>query len=97
MEFEHPTVDGFTIYSKSGCPSCVKVKNLLIDCKINVIDCDEYLFDERDNFLSFIKTLSGEDVKTFPMVFKDAKFVGGYQATKTFIEQLPVFELNEDF
>lgn len=97
MEFEHPTANGFTIYSKSGCPSCVKVKNLLIDCKINVINCDEYVLNDKANFLLFIKTLSGEDVKTFPMVFNDAKFVGGYQATKTFIEQPPVFELNEDF
>jgi glutaredoxin len=97
MEFEPPMTKGFTIYSKSGCPSCVKVKNLLINHTFTIVDCDEYLFDERDNFLLFIKELSGQDVKTFPMVFNDAKFVGGYQDTKTFIEQRPTLDFNEDF
>ena len=29
MSFEEPISKGFTIYSKSGCPNCRNVKNLL--------------------------------------------------------------------
>ena len=33
MEFEEPLQNGFTIYSKSGCFYCTKVKKLLTDAK----------------------------------------------------------------
>ena len=87
MEFEKPSTSGFTIYSKSGCPGCMRVKSLLMIERFRLIDCDEYMFEDKDSFLLFIKSLAGQDVKIFPMVFYDSKFIGGYQETQTFLTQ----------
>ena len=45
MEIPEPKNGEFTVYSKSGCINCVKVKTLLKDknLKFIVIDCDEYV------------------------------------------------------
>ena len=44
-DFEKPNTNGFTIYSKSGCPNCVKIKKLLLEKTVNfkLVDCDEYI------------------------------------------------------
>lgn len=87
MEFESPSKTGFTIYSKSGCSNCTSIKNFLQDNKLeySIIDCDEYLIEERNNFLEFIENICQKEVNTFPMVFFDGKFVGGYKETKEYI------------
>jgi len=56
MEFEKPSENDFTIYSKSGCPNCLKVKALLKDkqLKFNIINSDEYIIENKENFLLFI-------------------------------------------
>ena len=45
MEFPYPEKGQITIYSKSGCINCTKVKTLLKDKSIvfNIIDCDEFI------------------------------------------------------
>jgi glutaredoxin len=87
MEFESPSKIGFTIYSKSGCPNCIKAKKLLEEniTDYYIIDCDEYLIEERQKFVEFITELAGKEVKTFPMVFFDEKFVGGLKETKEYL------------
>jgi len=77
----------FTIYTKSGCKFCTEVKKLLKLNKLEykIIDCDEYLLDNKEHFLYFIQTISGQKVKTFPIVFYNGKFVGGYVETDKFI------------
>ena len=42
-DFIQPSKTCYTIYSKSGCPNCKKVKDLLEAKQIQfiVIDCDE--------------------------------------------------------
>ena len=89
MEFQKPSETGFTIYSKSGCQNCVKVKNFLRDKNItyNIVDCDEYIFDYKDKFLLFIQDLAEKECKQFPMVFFEGKFVGGYQETVSMVEK----------
>jgi glutaredoxin 3 len=90
MEFEKPLNSGFTIYSKSGCPNCVKAKALLSSkhLLLKVVNCDEYIIEDKDSFLSYITTLSNAEVKMFPIVFYDGKFVGGYNEMITFVEEL---------
>jgi len=82
VDFILPSETGFTIYSKSGCPNCRNIKNLLENKNIDftIVDCDEYLLFERDNFLLFIKEMSKmSDIKLlFPILFKDGVFIGGY-------------------
>jgi len=34
-----------------------------------------------------MKSLIGYEYKTFPMIFKDGRFIGGYNKTKDFYEQ----------
>lgn len=92
MEFSKPEICGFTIYCKSGCPNCLKVKKLLHDKNIKpiIVDCDEYLIEEKENFLIFIKNYVNKTNKTnetnknslqFPIVFNDSFFIGGYSET----------------
>jgi len=90
MEFEKPNKIGFTIYSKSGCPNCNKVKALLKEKKLlfNVVDCDEYLIENKDNFLLFIEKIAKQSCRVFPMVFNDATFIGGFNETKDFIDKI---------
>ena len=90
MEFIEPEKGKFTVYSKSGCSNCLKVKNLL---KTNflafiVIDCDEYLLDKRDEFLNFIQNKTGKEFKTFPIVFDNGKFIGGFTETVKYVTEL---------
>ena len=76
MEFDEPLLSGFTIYSKSGCLYCTKVKKLLKEhfFAFKEIDCDEYLIENKNDFLLFIENNIGKSYKTFPMVFYDKKF-----------------------
>jgi glutaredoxin len=93
FDFELPLKTGFTIYSKSGCLNCSKVKELLKNEKMafHIIDCDEYIIEEKDKFLAFIKKLTEKDCKIFPMVFLDEKFIGNYNETICEIEKLKCF------
>jgi glutaredoxin len=90
MEFESPSESGFTIYSKSGCPNCLKVKSLLKEknLQFNIINSDEYIFEYKEAFLKFIKDISNKEVKTFPIIFYDKEFVGCYNETREFVDDL---------
>lgn len=89
MSFEEPISKGFTIYSKSGCPNCRNVKNLLTKKNIffHVIDCDDYLLFERDEFLSYIEKKACKEYKSLPIVFKDDIFIGGFVDTEKYLQQ----------
>jgi len=89
MEFNKPNETGFTVYSKSGCPNCLKVKALLKEKNLvfNEIDCDEYLIENKENFLFFIEDLVKKSYRVFPMVFNDTSFIGGFNETKDFINK----------
>ncbi len=78
-----PVYDGYTIYSKSNCPYCVKIKDFLEreKCKMTVVDCDNYLKENREEFINEIKNYTKVEWKTFPFVFLDGNFIGGYQET----------------
>lgn len=98
MDFFTPLESGFTIYSKSGCPNCTKVKKLLLDKQTFFLDisCDEYLLEDKEGFLSFIKERANKEYKTFPMIFKDGKFIGGFSETQLHFDKLSCFS-NDDF
>ena len=90
MEFEPPATDGFTIYSKSGCLMCTKAKDLLKSKSLTykMIDCDEYLIDDRDNFLLFMKNLANKEISSFPIVCYNGVFIGAYKETFDQVEKL---------
>lgn len=88
--FELPSEQKFTIYSKSGCINCRKVKDLLKNNNIEyeIVDCDDYLLEDKDNFLLFIQSYSVSNWKSFPMVFHDGKFIGGYDETVKYLDKI---------
>lgn len=99
MEFDEPTSNDFTIYSKSGCKYCDMVKDLLTKNKLDfkVIDCDDYLVEDRQGFLLFINSCAKKDTGGFPKVFRDGEFVGSYKETKALVDKILDFEENRDF
>ena len=88
FQIESPRDDSFTVYSKSNCRYCTLVKSLLNENKIPFIeiDCDDYLLQDKEYFLNYIKEKTGRHHKTFPMVFCDGKFIGGFVETERLIE-----------
>jgi glutaredoxin len=105
MSFFNPVNSGFTIYSKSGCYNCSKVKDLIKSENFEyiLILCDDYLIENRDKFLIFLNEKTGKEINMFPVVFYNGQFIGGYKETQTFLEKNKileknnVFEENEDF
>ena len=89
MDFESPAIDGFTIYSKSGCLMCTKAKDLLKSKSLTykMIDCDEYLIEDRDNFLLFMKNLANKEITSFPIVCYNGAFIGAYKETFDQVEK----------
>jgi len=100
MDFEKPNNTGFTIYSKSGCQNCIKIKNLLKEKKLafNIVDCDEYILEDKEGFLLFMLDLAEKECKVFPMIFNEGKFIGGYTETCDYIDKLLTsFDENMNF
>ena len=98
MPFEAPSQIGFTIYSKSNCSFCTKVKQLLTDNQIFFLEIqsDEYLLEDKEGFLSFIKELIKKEYRTFPMVFNNGQFIGGFTDTESFVNKQLCFN-NDEF
>lgn len=92
MEFAEPYPTGFTLYSKSGCHNCTKLKKILTEHHLFFfeIQCDEYLIEDRIAFLSFIESKIGKVYSIFPMVFYDGIFIGGFNEANAQIEKLLV-------
>jgi len=98
-EFIMPYKEKFTIYSKSGCKNCLEVKRLLKNEKINfiIINCDEYLIENREVFLKKMKNLINTEYKIFPFVFHDGVFIGDFNKTIEYCYTLKAFENFIDF
>jgi glutaredoxin len=98
-EYVSPAVNDYTIYSKSGCPNCVKIKKYLceVGAKLLVINCDEYILENKENFLNFIESLAGKEVKIFPMVFYEGQYIGGYAETEKHYNMNAAFSDNVFF
>jgi hypothetical protein len=85
MSFPTPSESGYTIYSKSSCRYSIKAKKLLTDYDLSIYICDSYLRNDREEFLDFIKQKAGKEHSAFPIIFKDAKYVGGYSDLLTLL------------
>jgi len=94
--------NAWIIYTKSNCSFCYKVKELLENEPIiTIVNCDELLknIGKKDKFLTLIKDIVGCEWRTFPMVFLNNKFIGGYTETKKIFDDKLNCELivNDDF
>ena len=99
INIENPQDSGFTIYSKSGCANCTRIKKILTENKIAFIEinCDEYLIEDKEYFLSFIKNLAQKESKVFPMIFNDGVFIGGFNETQKYLDKQLSFHENTNF
>ena len=82
----------YTVYTKQKCTYCDKVKDLLKDVQPPPIwiDCTKYLNDAtKPLFLQFIQDTAklSQPYKTFPMVFCNGRFVGGFTEANVFHER----------
>lgn len=87
---ESPSLTGYTIYSKSGCLNCTKAKVLIENA--HIIDCDEYLIEDKSTFLKYIYAYSKAEPRTFPMIFYKAEFIGGFAEAKVHFEKQQCFD-----
>ena len=89
MDIPEPKNGEITVYSKSGCSGCTFVKRLLQEKNVfySIIDCDEYILEQKEDFLLFIHELAGKEYKMFPMVFDDKKFIGGFNETNNYLDK----------
>jgi len=77
--------EGYTVYTKTNCRGCEKVKKLLPDA--HYVNCDEYL-EDVDGFLDFIETITEKGPTKFPMVFLNKDYIGGCDS---------IFTTNDNF
>lgn len=90
MEIELPSSKGFTVYSKSGCPNCTLAKKHIKEKNFfyTEVNCDEYILENKEELLNAIQKISNVEIKTFPIVFYENKFIGGYADVIDFIDKL---------
>jgi hypothetical protein len=65
-----------------------------------IIDCDDYLVDDKEGFLAFMQKLIGKEYRTFPMIFdKGGRFLGGFTELKAVYQaaHVPASTINDDF
>jgi glutaredoxin len=91
-----PQASGYTIYSRSGCPYCDLSKELLAFETVALVDCDEFLEQNREEFLRIMQNYCGRSYQMFPMIFHNGVFLGGYTEAKEFYQNRLV-EMLDDF
>jgi glutaredoxin len=57
-----------------------------------LVDCDDYLVENKEDFLLFIQQMAGKEYKTFPMIFHNGNFLGGFTDTKEYYEKQSAFQ-----
>jgi len=91
MNYILPSTTDYTVYTKSGCKFCSLVKDLLKDQQVTIVDCDFYLLSNKEDFLKYIYEMTSVNHRTFPIVFYEGNFIGGYTETKKWFDQQTAF------
>jgi glutaredoxin len=86
MNFSLPTENGYFMYSKSGCKFCRMAKELLPD--VTVVNIDEYIETDKAKCLNQLATIAEVEIKTFPVIFFNEIFIGGYTESKDHLNMM---------
>ena len=90
-QFTSSSDDAYTIFSKDNCQWCESAKELLDELRdtgdadpclrypYNYFNCTEILKTNKAEFIVEMNRLIGVEVKTFPIIFKGKKYIGGFQ------------------
>lgn len=98
VRWPEPLPLGYTVYTKSGCPFCDKALTALQGVSfakdVEWVSADAYLVDPglKEAFLRAIEAFAGEKWRTFPMVFHDGRFVGGYTDLEAYLAKSAAFD-----
>ena len=79
----HPSKKGLTVYTRRGCDYSLRAKSLGEDVPprtMTFIECDDLFFRDGANlfFAQMCEFTRPRTHRTFPFVFWDGKFIGGY-------------------
>lgn len=89
------------VLSKTNCIYCTKVKELFNSLQMPYFEYDcTYLLqnlESKQNFLEQIQYIAKKKYTTFPMIFIDGKFIGGYTDVGVYLESQNAFMEMEDF
>ncbi len=92
-----PSAIGYTIYTKTECMYCNKVKQLLEKEQVTIIACDDALEHDRNAFLVHMDSLTGRMHRTFPFVFHEGRFIGGCDDTEKYYATVQPLSFTEEF
>ena len=92
--YEKPSEHTYTIYSKSGCHYCNKAKKLIEKENPHVIDCDEYLIEDKAGFLAFINEMTANKMTANEMT---ANEMTGNKMTANEIKTFPIIFYKNQF
>jgi glutaredoxin len=86
---------GYSIFTKENCKWCKKIKLLLPDAHYIHVEIPPPPSKYRQEFFYQIDSLSKQQPRTFPIVFYNKHFIGGYKETKERIESFNfIFDTN---
>jgi glutaredoxin len=86
MNFSLPTKNGYFMYSKSGCKFCRMAQELLPD--VTVVNVDAHIETGKAKCLEKMATIAEVEIKTFPVIFFNQIFVGGYTESKDHLSMM---------
>lgn len=84
MVYPLPNDNIITLYTKNNCRYCTAAKNLLIknNIKHEIINCDIFLLENRYKLVDFLTKTAKIEIKTFPVIFYNKNYIGGYTELK---------------
>ena len=93
MDIPVPSTHCVTVYTKQNCPYCSKAKTILTNTNISfqVIKCDAFLEIDKTAFLDTMRKKTQRDYRTFPMIFDQGNFIGGYSELQSYLDKKNAF------
>ena len=91
-----PCSNGYTIYTKYNCVYCERAKQLLHNENVIIIQVEEH-FNDYQKFIDFIRSYTKQEYRTFPMIFYDGDFIGGFDQTIVHYENQKKYSFDDNF